>query len=294
MKPTMKTNECLRQIIFVRDCYPRILNLREKINKEHENMSKRYSRKFFEKNRDSLQIGLAVLMFRCLPPNDITFTKEPTDKNELIGRIPIGIVWKGCKDFDKVTLLNLENELYDLVDTPQNLPQYKNLMYNRFKEYLTYPKEIENEKTPYTQSLVDEGIISDYEQAMFVQDLNRFSFLMQCVVSSIRELYGNGNNVNRKQTKRPCFRDCIQYNDPDKLIQRLHQLIDGKSGADVGCVIMKAMQDCYLSRMPKKKEFFSEFGARTDKEWKAILKYMNLSSDNAQVRAANIIISIDE
>lgn len=49
------------------------------------------------------------------------------------------------------------------------------------------------------------------------------------------------------------FRSIIQYEDPDKLLNRLHQLIDKRRGADVGCVLLKAYQENYITKKPTKK-----------------------------------------
>jgi len=289
MRPTNKTNECLRQLDFVRACYPiRELYLSEKFEKGNSIRDKQNRRQIFEAWRDSLWLGVSVLMFRCLSPQNITFNKEPTDESEPIGGIPAKIVWDVCNRFEYVSPLDLENELYDIIDTPKNLPQYKELMYKRFKDYLTYPREIENRTTLYTQLLVDKGIISDYEQELFVMDLNRFSFRLKCVVSYIRGLYSNGgNDVEIEQAKQPNFRDCIQYNDPNKLLQRLHQLVDGKSGADVGCVFLAASIKGLITRLPTKSEYESEFFLKGS--WSAIHNYMDDNNENALSRANRIV-----
>ena len=84
------------------------------------------------------------------------------------------------------------------------------------------------------------------------------------------------------------FYDIIQYENPTALVERLHQLIDGRSGADVGCVLLKCWQDGYLTRRPKQKEFESEFTLIGG--WKAIHNYMNDNNPNALDRANQIII----
>lgn len=98
----------------------------------------------------------------------------------------------------------------------------------------------------------------------------------------------NEDDVVSKPKKQPIFRDCIQYNDPDKLLQRLHQLIDGKSGAKVGAVLLKAKKDKFLSKCPSKKEFESEF--TLIKSWSAIKKAMNTNTNSADNNANDIVI----
>lgn len=85
------------------------------------------------------------------------------------------------------------------------------------------------------------------------------------------------------------FRDIIQYSDKDKLLKRLHELIDGKSGADVGAVLLNAyFIKPYLTRRPKKKEFESEF--ELIGSWSAISNYMSENNQNAIDLANKIVI----
>lgn len=84
------------------------------------------------------------------------------------------------------------------------------------------------------------------------------------------------------------FYDIVQHEDPDKLVERLHQLIDGRRGADVGCVLLKCVLDGYITRKPKQREFESEFTLTGG--WTAIHNYMNDNNENALDRANKIII----
>ena len=97
--------------------------------------------------------------------------------------------------------------------------------------------------------------------------------------------YGNPNDTS--EAKRS-FHDIVQHETPDKFIERLHQLIDGRKGADVGCVLLKCLLDGYLSRKPKQKEYESEFTLVGG--WNAIHKYMDDNNENALDRANKIII----
>ncbi len=95
--------------------------------------------------------------------------------------------------------------------------------------------------------------------------------------------------IQKPKKKNPCFRDCIQFSDQDLLLERLHELIDGKKGADVGSIILRARYiDGYLSRNPTQAEFKSEF--RLTGSWKAIHNYMNDNNQNAIDRANKVII----
>ena len=90
------------------------------------------------------------------------------------------------------------------------------------------------------------------------------------------------------KTRDKTFSDLIQYQDKDALLKRLHFLIDGKSGADVGAVLLKAQQQGYLTECPTKAEYESEFSLVGS--WQAIHNYMNPGNSNALVKANKIII----
>lgn len=83
------------------------------------------------------------------------------------------------------------------------------------------------------------------------------------------------------------FSDIIQYPDKEKLLKRLHELIDGRSGADVGCIILSAKLNNYIIRNPTRKEFESEF--EIIGSWTAITNYFS-ESNNALDRANKIVL----
>ena len=87
---------------------------------------------------------------------------------------------------------------------------------------------------------------------------------------------------------RSLFHDIVQHEEPDKLVERLHQLIDGRKGADVGSVLLKCLLDGHLSRKPNQKEYKSEFILVGG--WTAIHNYMDDNNENALDRANKIII----
>lgn len=83
------------------------------------------------------------------------------------------------------------------------------------------------------------------------------------------------------------FSDIIQYEDKDRLLKRLHELIDGKGGADVGSVILQAWLTNLITRKPTRREFESEF--KTTGSWTAIYKYFDDNNQNALDRANRIV-----
>ena len=85
------------------------------------------------------------------------------------------------------------------------------------------------------------------------------------------------------------FRDIIQYKDKDKLLERLHKLIDRKKGADVGAVLLNAWYiNPYLTRRPTQAEFESEF--ELIGSWSAISNYLSETNQNAIDLANKIVI----
>ena len=97
------------------------------------------------------------------------------------------------------------------------------------------------------------------------------------------------NIPHKKEKKVPNFRDIIQYPDKERLIRRLHELIDGKGGADVGSVLLNAIHiSHYLTRNPTKAEYESEFVLIG--YWTAIHNYLDENDLNALDRANKIVI----
>jgi hypothetical protein len=104
--------------------------------------------------------------------------------------------------------------------------------------------------------------------------------------SKCEALSAVNNNMQNKT-----FDSLIQYKDKNKLKQRLHFLIDGKHGADVGATLYKALSDGLIMRIPQRAEFESEF--KLFGSWQAIHKYMNPDGDNINNimdKAKNIVI----
>lgn len=94
--------------------------------------------------------------------------------------------------------------------------------------------------------------------------------------------------VEKKKHSVPIFLHLILHPEPKKLLKRLHQLIDGKSGAAVGAVLLRAQQKGYLSKVPTQAEFESEFTLNGG--WNAIHNYMNDNNQKALAKANKIII----
>ncbi len=94
--------------------------------------------------------------------------------------------------------------------------------------------------------------------------------------------------MEKKKHSTPKFLHLILHPEPKKLLKRLHQLIDEKSGAEVGAVLMRAQQKGYLIKVPTQAEFESAFTLIGG--WTAIHNYMNDNSTKALAKANKIII----
>ena len=94
--------------------------------------------------------------------------------------------------------------------------------------------------------------------------------------------------VEKKKHSTHKFLHLILHPEPKKLLKRLHQLIDGKSGAAVGAVLLRAQQMGYLCKVPTQAEFESEF--TLIRGWNAIHNYMNDNDETILAKANQIII----
>ena len=94
--------------------------------------------------------------------------------------------------------------------------------------------------------------------------------------------------VEKKKHSTPKFLHLILHPEPTKLLKRLHQLIDGKSGAAVGAVLLHAQLKGYLSEVPTQAQFESEF--TLNGSWNAIHNYFNDNEPKVMAKANKIII----
>ena len=114
-------------------------------------------------------------------------------------------------------------------------------------------------------------------------------------IEDLTKMYGIKVEVDNEKTSSDykanrCasnFIDIIQFPEKTKFLIRLHELIDRKGGADVGCVLLRALQMNYITRKPTQKEFTSEF--KVVGCWSAIHNYMDENNQNALDRANRIV-----
>ena len=149
-----------------------------------------------------------------------------------------------------------------------------------------YEQHLQQEESLITRTLstIIPTLGKNIDEAIFDGNLHR---LAKEYIKWVNETI-NARNIKCSKGKNISFRAIIQYKDPDALLERLHQLIDGRRGADVGSVIQKAKMDGYLSRYPKKAEFISEFELLGT--WQGINNYFNENDNKCLGRSADVML----
>lgn len=191
------------------------------------------------------------------------------------------------------SMREIENDLMEHAD------KYSTIKI-RISKLLKYPdfSKVDFYKSKWLDALLDAGVINEEERFDFCLHLQNCAKTMRRNVEEMNLLldkYGlnkkNGTKTGKKKNstkKQPKFSDIIQYEDKDKLVKRLHALIDNKSGADVGAVIMNAKYiEHYLTRYPTQAEFESEFELIGG--WSAIHNYFDENNQTA-IDKANLIV----
>ncbi|MBO5172967.1 MAG: hypothetical protein IJC23_04410 [Bacteroidaceae bacterium] len=118
--------------------------------------------------------------------------------------------------------------------------------------------------------------------------LNKQVTELKMAVQQVSRQHKGEENKQRPEKAAPEFSHLIQHEQAEKLLARLHQLIDGCRGADVGSVLLHCVQKNYLTRRPTRKEFMSEFELLGS--WASIHKYMDEGNLNALERANRICV----
>ena len=152
-------------------------------------------------------------------------------------------------------------------------------------------------------NLLEQAALNYHNNEAFLQSLKAL------LLSTINEATGGDPNINnllkaklklfnqnvkhlqemeKKKHSVPIFLHLILHPEPKKLLRRLHQLIDGKSGAAVGAVLLHAQLKGYLSEVPTQAQFESEF--TLNGSWNAIHNYFNDNEPKVMAKANKIII----
>lgn len=186
---------------------------------------------------------------------------------------------------DTDELCNLDaNEVKDVILESEDGISFR---LRRINEYGLLPllQKLEDSKD-IKSSLIDDAV-NEAINTYFLRIYEKANDL--CRIISECEKYLQPKKT-KKEKKESNFRDIIQYPDKERLLKRLHELIDGKKGADVGSVLFKATEDKLLTRVPYQAEYESEFTLIGC--WSAIHNYMvfDPNDNNKLTRAFNIEI----
>lgn len=173
---------------------------------------------------------------------------------------------------------DIEDDILQSLDSPLRLKQLDDLGIRQLSDEV-------DKLAGRTANLGDDTInvrLTELQKLIIIKEVELEHAIRVC------ESYALPKKKTPKK-KEPNFDDCIQYGDKEKLKKRLHELIDGKSGADVGSVLFRAKYvEGYLSRWPTQAEFKQEF--ELIGTWSAIHNYFDENSAKAHDRAANVII----
>lgn len=209
---------------------------------------------------------------------------------------PINIFWRDCSNIDHVPLeeqLIIYNRAYAIALHALNTVIRPNEYLDGYISFalkqnyilhicimgVVYCLLSNEQRTPYTNILLD-------DIKKILQD--DFPEIIEVAIAYSQPPSSTTETATEKEYRKSEFYNVIQYEDPQALLKRLHLLIDGKKGADVGCVFLRCQQEGYITRNPTQKEFKSEFELKGS--WQAIHKYMNEGDMNALDRANKVII----
>lgn len=216
----------------------------------------------------------------------------------------------GGKDYAGVDEIDLEAEIAGNADRLEVIRQFA-------RDGLKSPKSINVFNLPKIKKMMDSGVVNSHEVTLLqvisdslVSTMENNKTLFKSLIKKYTEQdeTGTGDNEpqqggigikdiqeesNTKKFKKANFRDCIQYKDKEKLIKRLHELIDGKKGRDVGYVLLKCRMDGLITRNPTKDEMNAEFPSVVYKS--GVKNYLTEGSlsDNGKLSKASQIVIFD-
>ena len=133
----------------------------------------------------------------------------------------------------------------------------------------------------------------DTEMQKWEKDFSRLIYDVEMFIIEYCQQEGKNTKKTRiqKKDKNTDFRNCIQCRDKEGLINRLHELIDGKQGRDVGYVLLKCRIDGLITRNPTGAEMEIEFPSVIyDSSVRNYLTEDSLSDNGKVVKAGQIVI----
>lgn len=110
--------------------------------------------------------------------------------------------------------------------------------------------------------------------------------------TTTRQATDEAENRPKKGNKpQPDFKSIIQPingKTKEEILARLHELLDGKTGKDFGVVILKALQEKYLTKNPDEEMTRKEFGDIG--KWCSIRGYFSANYQGAAAGAESIVL----
>jgi len=197
---------------------------------------------------------------------------------------------------DLIELIELFNEvtklLYNLINDSETAHDYGlKGYYDSFKE-----ESRKNREKRISGMQVKEGSYTDEDFENCIQKMFDKGTIDAIVNETMHEFLNDEDTKHiQKRTiksaskdKKQTFESIIQSDDKEKLLKRLHYLIDNKGGADAGAVLLKAFIDGHLTQTPTRGMYESEFTLIGS--WQGIHNYMSDNSAKALDKANKIII----
>lgn len=173
-----------------------------------------------------------------------------------------------------------KNALLSAVERQQSMTAGEDFLSTMAAAYTKYTSAKDNEI-----ELLKDALKEKDKQIAFLQKLLRDNGI--AIPQGQQTEQSAAPQPSPKPKRLPSFRDLIQTPDPDATLLMLHQRIDGKGGKDVAMILLKALEEKMIYKLPSKKVFFSEFESVTT-SWNAISYYLN---DNNPVDVTSIVLT---
>lgn len=145
--------------------------------------------------------------------------------------------------------------------------------------------------TTYREKLEGQGVLNHADADLYLRSLERLICIAEAKSHALLEIINRlKSTIEKSAKKKPTFADLIQHQDKERVLARLHELIDGRGGKVVGRVIAKAIWDGYLIDEPTQDEYKSEFNLVGS--WEGIRKYFHdfRNKDELLDDALNVVI----
>ncbi|MBQ8866840.1 MAG: hypothetical protein IJ013_03850 [Bacteroidaceae bacterium] len=272
-----------------------LLHIHSRISKHKMNLAEgerlyEYEKKFFISEAESKVVEKFEEWKDSFDENEDALKRNLTGKyrTEMLNLFMSGFLSPriGAQVETDTTCFDAEFEELRFFNIPQGMDT--KLHYSALRELFDYKGHIVVPKTGH----IGKYFFKHRKEISVPQRIALFEFIK--MIELIEGERKNIDDVSKKKISKlqtdnkNLFNNIIQYEQPEILLEKLHQLIDGRKGADVGCVLLKCLIDGYITRRPTQKEFKSEF--TLNGRWTSIHNYMDDNSQNALDRANKIII----